>query len=322
MSYYSCGCFCSCGDDPCGCQQVVCPQCTTTTSTTTIPCIGEKCDELYDCACIIYNGPDLQCYGIKHGDTLCKILQIAAANLPSCATPSTTTTTTTLCPCVGYTVTAFKGAGVAVSYITCGGQKEIIDYAYTRPVFDICTQRGSVPQLVSGKAQIAALDPECCVTTTTTAAPLMQRCTVYQGYGEIERKWNDFPDTFTAVSIKLNGVEYVNSTTPNLNINSRADLVIGIGLDGTSHVMNVSDWVNTITRGSGFVFHDNMNVIDYPYAGATLDITLSMQDPGGTRSYYYDSTGFGFIGESYRAQLGTYTCAPLSKSNIEVIATG
>jgi hypothetical protein len=282
------------------------------------PCIGEKCDEIYDCACIIYNGPDLQCYGIKHGDTLCKILQIAASNLPSCVAPSTTTTTTTLCPCVGYSVTASKGAAVSVSYIPCGSQKETIEYLNTNPIINICTQRGTTPQIISGRAVIQPLDPECCVTTTTTAAPLMQRCTVDQGYGEIERNWTDFPDTFTAISIKLNGVEYVNSNTPNLNINSRADLNIGIGLDGSSYVMNVSDWVNTIAAGSGFVFHDNMTVIDYPYAGATLDITISMQDPGGILFYHYDSTGFWVSDEktTYRGDLGTYSCKLLTKSKV------
>jgi hypothetical protein len=159
--WYSCGCSCSCGDDPCGCQQVVCTSCTTTTTTTSAPCIGEKCDELYDCACIIYNGPNLACYGIYKGDNLCKILQIAASNLPSCTPPVPTTTTTTLCPCLGYELVSAKGQVFSVSYIPCGKTNAEIEYV-TEPIVSICAKRNSVPVLASGFGYINPKDPGCC----------------------------------------------------------------------------------------------------------------------------------------------------------------
>lgn len=53
------------------------------TSTTTIPCgqIAEKpcitlCDDVYASDCIIYDGDDNLCYGIKNGDTIKKVFEI------------------------------------------------------------------------------------------------------------------------------------------------------------------------------------------------------------------------------------------------------
>jgi len=84
--YYSSGCNCGCNYD-CGCNTVPSTCCTTssTTTTTTIPCIGEHCDEIYNCECVVYNGPDLTCYGILNGTGLCDILEIIISHLPGCA---------------------------------------------------------------------------------------------------------------------------------------------------------------------------------------------------------------------------------------------
>lgn len=305
--WYSCGCSCSCGDDPCGCQNIVCPECTTTTSTTTIPCDGEKCDELYDCACIIYNGPDLVCYGIYNGDNLCKILQIAASNLPSCTITPPPTTTTTTCPCLGYEIVSNKGAAVSYSYTPCGEEKEIIDYLKTSPIKTVCAKRGSIPIIIAGSGSVYPTDPICC-TPTTTIPSLKQRCTASTDYYAIEHRWLDFPDTFKLVSMKLDGIEYVNASTPLLTLNSAVDLNIGTGLDGNTYVMNISDWLTSIAQGSGFVFYDNMRVIDYPYAGATLYIEIEMTDPGMRNTYYYnDTNGFSYNGGLWNS----YTCSTL-----------
>ena len=75
-----CNCGCYCGS--CNCGGIDCysqPQCgcntkCSTTTTTTIPCIGENCDELYDCNCVIYNGGNLESYGVEPGTNLCDIL--------------------------------------------------------------------------------------------------------------------------------------------------------------------------------------------------------------------------------------------------------
>lgn len=85
--YYSSGCNCGCDYD-CGCNTVpstCCTTCSPITTTTTEPCVGEPCDELYNDECVIYNGPDLTCYGIKNGYTLTDIIEVIAAHLPSCA---------------------------------------------------------------------------------------------------------------------------------------------------------------------------------------------------------------------------------------------
>ena len=309
---YLCGCSCSCGDDPCSCQEIVCPQCTTTSTTTAAPCVGEKCDELYDCACIIYNGPDLQCYGIYHGDNLCKILQIAAANLPGiCVTPPTTTTTTTLCPCVGYTVYQNTPiAGLVYSYTPCDAGKEIQDYLKADISKALCVLRGTVPTVIKGNGGVKPILPECCtISTTTTVPPPAQLCTA-DGYFAMERNWTYYPVTFTAITIMLNGVEYVTPSTPILTINSANDLIIGIGLDGiTSYPMNVSDWLTSIVQGSGFAFYDGMHAIQYPYAGATISMTIKLTNPNGGYFYYtYDNNGLTWDnGYSYN----TYTCKPI-----------
>ena len=122
--YYSCGCNCGCDYD-CGCNTVAssCCNCITTTSTTMIPCIGEPCDELYDCGCVIYNGPDLSCYGIKNGYSLCNILDVIMHQISDeCTTTTTSTTSTTtaypcLCNCLKYT--NISNANYTVAWIVC-----------------------------------------------------------------------------------------------------------------------------------------------------------------------------------------------------------
>jgi hypothetical protein len=53
------------------------------------------CEEAYQSDCIIYNGPDLTCYGIQTGYSVTQILNIIIAQLDPCTT--TTTSTTTVC---------------------------------------------------------------------------------------------------------------------------------------------------------------------------------------------------------------------------------
>jgi len=119
--------------------------------------------------------------------------------------------------------------------------------------------------------------------------------------------------SFKLISMKLNGTEYVTGISPILTLNSTASLNIGVGLDGNTYVMNVSDWLNTFAVGSGFIFHDNMRVIDYPYSGATLYIKVELTDSTGQSfggSYVYDSNnGFSFDGGASWA--GTFTCENL-----------
>jgi len=85
------GCLCNNLDDllkTCSCG---CDICTTTTvpTTTTTTCIGEPCDEIIDPKCIIYNGPEIPCWGIQTGDSAADILDIIIGLL--CTTTTTTT---------------------------------------------------------------------------------------------------------------------------------------------------------------------------------------------------------------------------------------
>lgn len=89
----ACGCNNSYYNLPCCCPPARVG--TTTTTTTTLCPDAIICEEAYQSDCIIYNGPDLACYGIKTGDSVTDILNIIIAQLNPCTT--TTTSTTTLC---------------------------------------------------------------------------------------------------------------------------------------------------------------------------------------------------------------------------------
>lgn len=78
---------------PCCCPPAVVG--TTTTTTTTLCPDAIPCEEAYLSDCIIYNGPDLTCYGITSGSSVTEILNIIIAQLDPCTT--TTTSTTTAC---------------------------------------------------------------------------------------------------------------------------------------------------------------------------------------------------------------------------------
>jgi hypothetical protein len=85
----SCGCNNSYYNLPC-----CCPQGPTTTTTTTLCPDAIPCEESYQSDCIIYNGPDITCYGIKTGDSVTDILNIIISQLNPCTTTTTSTTTT------------------------------------------------------------------------------------------------------------------------------------------------------------------------------------------------------------------------------------
>ena len=119
MCQHSCGCYNECNCGGIDCYSTPCSSCctTTTTTTTTVPCTEIICDEVYDSNCVVYNGPNLTCYGIEDGATLTEVLDIIINELTdnctittttSTTTTSTTTsttsttTTTTTDPCVGF----------------------------------------------------------------------------------------------------------------------------------------------------------------------------------------------------------------------------
>jgi hypothetical protein len=98
--------YCNDCADICNCG------CKVTTTTTCIP-VAEKpcmiyCDDLLLSECIVYDGPDLSCYGVNNGDTLEKILNLVIEKInldaSSCSYGNAamieriTTTTTTAAP--------------------------------------------------------------------------------------------------------------------------------------------------------------------------------------------------------------------------------
>ena len=121
------GCLCNNLDDllkTCSCG---CNVCTTTTvpTTTTTTCIGEPCDEIIDPNCIIYNGPEIPCWGIQTGDSAADILDIIIGLL----CPDTTTTTTSPVPQELLPLT-LKYSNVSLGD-ACGQTTTATYYAYT-----------------------------------------------------------------------------------------------------------------------------------------------------------------------------------------------
>jgi hypothetical protein len=88
---------------------------TTTTTTTTLCPDAIPCEEAYQSDCIIYNGPDLGCYGITSGSSVTQILNIIIAQLNPCTTTTTTTTTVCVRP-TGLTTFTFNTAINGVSF--------------------------------------------------------------------------------------------------------------------------------------------------------------------------------------------------------------
>lgn len=300
--FYSCGCSGNCSDDPCDCQSQPCLECAAVVTTTTVPCIGEKCDEIYDCKCIIYNGPDLACYGVYTGDNLCRILEIAASNLVAgCAT--TTTTTIAPCDCYNYTLTPNPHYDVTVvRYIECVTNL-VKQVEITKPTI-VCSV--STPEFMSSTHVGTIVKGGCCTYTTTI--PPRQRCT-NAAYYAINMDWSNvtYPISYQLEQLELNGIEYAHGEI--LTLLSAADLIIGIGLDGaTPFIMNINDWLTSVANNtmvpanaSGFEFHDDMQTFDTPHPNSTWSIKITKTESNGYKiDYYYDSlSGFGYdMGQS------------------------
>jgi len=92
--YYNCGCACGCNYVSCGCEYTTCSSCTpvSTTTTTTIPCIGTICDTSIDSNCVLNNNNNLICYGVTNGANLNSILTILINKFTSVKCTTTTTT--------------------------------------------------------------------------------------------------------------------------------------------------------------------------------------------------------------------------------------
>lgn len=95
MCQHSCGCYNQCNCGGIDCYSTPCNSCcstTTSTTTTTTVCTESICEEVYDTDCVVYNGPNLACYGIEDGYTLTQVLDVIINEI----TGNCTTTTTSI----------------------------------------------------------------------------------------------------------------------------------------------------------------------------------------------------------------------------------
>jgi hypothetical protein len=97
--------YCNCHNTPSCPQDCSCKK--TTTTTTCIPVYSPPCDNACDeiqlTDCVIYTGPNIECYGISNGDNITDVLVTIfnKLNIQNCTTTTTaapTTTTTTIPP--------------------------------------------------------------------------------------------------------------------------------------------------------------------------------------------------------------------------------
>lgn len=143
-----------CGDPCCSsCQQPVVQTNTTTTTTTLCP-DAILCDNAYALNCLIYNGPDYPCYGVKNGDSALDIIKIILGHFnptcnPTTTTTSTTSTTTTSTTSTTTTTTAAPGSlvcnrplGLLTTKLTFGYGSSIFSLSdfRTQSVSGVCSE--------------------------------------------------------------------------------------------------------------------------------------------------------------------------------------
>jgi hypothetical protein len=299
-------CNCSAKYDnkvPCCCSQGIPLVCTTTTCKD-----AQVCDKTVESDCVIYTGPNISCSGITTGMTVTEVMDVILEqlNLINCSycwnvtNNGSISTTFDYVDVNGVTVTYPNSVPAGATVQVCGRSVDTTNVTPTQ----------------IGRCSV-------CVLTTTTTAPVgpiipTARCTAGNGsfgnYYKMERTWQEPTYTYTLNSMLFDGVEYANGEI--LTINTATDLVTGTSLiDGLPYIMNINDWLNSITgvSTSGFVFYDDMHVIDKPDTNSTYYIEIDMVALGNSYTYYYSSNN-GFEvnpGAGPNEQLGTYTCEPI-----------
>jgi hypothetical protein len=305
---------CNCGAKydnkvPCCCSQGSPLVCTTTTCADAQPC-----DQTIESNCVIYTGPNIACSGVTTGMTVTQVMDIIleGVNLINCS----------YC----WNVTNTGGSQTEFDYIDADGNTINYPAIAAGATVQVCGR--SVVQINGITATKLGRCSACFpVTTTTTATPNL-RCTFLSVAGQagdyrIERDWNNLTNnpatsesyTFVLYDFTVNGIQYANAET--LTINLTSDLVTGIGLDGGTYIMNISDWLSTVAP-QGFVCHDDMKVIEHPL-GYNYSIRVRrINTHSGTLDYYYTST-YGFAYGEEANTYGTYFCIPHSISTTTTI---
>lgn len=207
----ACGCNNSYYSLPCCCPQA--PAGTTTTTTTTLCPDAIPCEEAYKSDCIIYNGPDLACYGIKTGDSVTNIINIIIAQLNPCTTTTTSTTTACVRPsalntyvlntsinnvsfnasldaaCDAYNQYAANPSGTNLSGITGQGSSLSYGSVIYNGISTDCTLVPNGYYIIAGQAGVVTMingvltTLTTCPTTTTTSTSSTSTTTTANPFG-------------------------------------------------------------------------------------------------------------------------------------------
>lgn len=207
----ACGCNNSYYSLPCCCPQA--PAGTTTTTTTTLCPDAIPCEEAYKSDCIIYNGPDLACYGIKTGDSVTNIINIIIAQLDPCTTTTTSTTTACVRPsalntyvlntsinnvsfnasldaaCIAYNQYAANPSGTNLSGITGQGSSLSYGSVIYNGLGTDCTLVPNGYYIIAGQAGVVTMingvltTLTTCPTTTTTSTSSTTTSTTANPFG-------------------------------------------------------------------------------------------------------------------------------------------
>ena len=207
----ACGCNNSYYSLPCCCPQA--PAGTTTTTTTTLCPDAIPCEEAYKSDCIIYNGPDLACYGIRTGDSVTDIINIIIAQLDPCTTTTTSTTTACVRPsalntyvlntsinnvsfnasldaaCDAYNQYAANPSGTNLSGITGQGSSLSYGSVIYNGISTDCTLVPNGYYIIAGQAGVITMingvltTLTTCPTTTTTSTSSTTTSTTANPFG-------------------------------------------------------------------------------------------------------------------------------------------
>lgn len=201
-------------------------------------------------------------------------------------------------------------------YLDCDGISQTVSLNFGDSI-NVC---GVSPIIISGKGTIVI--GGLCIAGDCPPTPVPQRCEAggnanYTSW-RMEGTWENPQYIFELLSFKVDGVEYATGET--LTVNAPGDLVTASGIvyPGETYVQNINNWLNSIpaVAGKGFVFYDDLSVIDTPDVSTTFSIRIRRTIPatGNVFNYWYikNNTCMGFSCNANR--LVEPTCLQLYKT--------
>ena len=205
------------------------------------------------------------------------------------------------------------------AYLDCDGIQQTIELNFGDSQ-NVC---GVSPIIVSGTGTISI--GALCIEGECPPTPVPQRCNAggnahFDEY-RIEGTWQNPQYIFELMSFKVDGVEYATGET--LTVNAPGDLVVvpGILYPGQTYVQNINNWLNSIpaVAGLGFVFYDDMSVVDTPDVSTLYSIRIKRTIPatGSVWNYWYvkNNTCMGFGCNGGSQTITPPPCGTLYKLN-------